>query len=230
MKPQSFSNSVARNIPLIPRPVLALMFGIAVVFALLDVASWAFNWGDMPTAVWSVAPYVLLVTGAEYLAITGIIGTQPSLVGYLRFSAAWAAVLLPIAIAIGLLFSAPLFGKDAAVLLFVVGVLVAVALIAFLPAWPVAQAVSPRFIAPTRIVRATRGFRWGLVGMAMVLAVLNRQDLIPAVKDAHDLGHAFAYAAGEAGIGTLSLIYAATVAATAYIFAARNDEGLYPPR
>ena len=230
MNRQSFTNSVVRNIRLIPRSVLALMFAIALAWALIDVAAWVFHWGDVSVAAWSFAPYVLLVTVAEYLAITGIVGIQRSVAAYLRFAATWAAVLLPIAIAIGLLFSAPILGRGQALLFFVIGLVIAVALIAFLPAWPVAQAVSPRFVPPTRILSATRGFRWGLVGMALVLAAMNRQDLVPAVKYAHDLGHAFAYAAAEAGIGTLSFVYAATVAATAYIFAARNDEGLYPPR
>jgi hypothetical protein len=228
MNRQSFTNSVIRNIRFIPRPVLALMFGIAVVFALLDVAQWAFRWSDWPTELWSIAPYLVLVSAAEYLAVTSIVGSRRSVPAYLRYAATWAVVLLPMLIAVGLLFTAPVIGREGAILSFAVGILVAVAFVAFLPAWPVAQSFSPRVVMPTRVLRATRGFRWGLVGMALVLAAFNRQDLMPSVKDAHDLSHAFAYAAGEAGISTLSFIYAAALAATAFTFAARNDEGLYP--
>ena len=227
---QSFTSAVTQSLRFIPRSALALMLAVAVGFALIDVASWEFKWPDTSAALWSIAPYVLLISAAEYLAVAGILGSRCSIAGYLRFAGASTLAFLPIAIAFGLLFSAPVVGKDAALLLFAGGVAVGFVLMAFLPAWPVAQALSSRFVAPTAVLKATRGFRWGLLGMTLVLGGINGQHLVPDVRDAHDLAHALAYGAGEAGITAVSLMYTAAIAASAFIWAARNDERLNPQR
>jgi hypothetical protein len=204
------------------------MFAVAVAFALIDVLSWEFKWPDTSTALWSIGPYVLLISAAEYLAVAGILGRQRSVAGYLRFTGTWTLVFLPIAIAFGLLFCAPVIGRGAALLLFAGGVAVGFVLMAFLPAWPVAQALSSRFVAPTAVLKATRGFRWGLLGMTLVLGGMNGQHLVPDVREARDLAHALAYAAGEAGISAVSFMYTAAIAASAFTWAARNDDRLNP--
>jgi hypothetical protein len=206
------------------------MLAIGVVFALIDIVFWAEGWRSWPAGLWLLVPYALALSGVEYLGIAGVIGVQPSIRAYIRFVLASAAVILPVLLAIGVLFSTPFIGRTPALLTFGVGVIAGVAFIAFLPAWPVAQSVSPKLVTPAKVFRATRGFRWGLIGAAILLSALNRQNLVPAVDKATDLSHAFAYAAGEAGMSTLSMMYSAAVAATAFVFVCRNDEDLCPPR
>jgi hypothetical protein len=226
----SFTTSIAQSVAKIPRPALASMFAVSVVMALVDVAFWAEGWKPWPTGLWILAPEVLAISGVEYLGIVGVLGIKPSLQAYVRFACTSALLVLPVLLAIAVLFATPIIGGGSALLTFGAGVLAGIAIIAFLPAWPIAQSVSSSIVTPMKVFRATRGFRWGLVGAAILLSVFNRQDLVPAVDKAPDLSHAFAYAAGEAGMSTLSMAYTAAVAATAFIFACRNDEDLYPPR
>jgi hypothetical protein len=225
-----FTTSIAQSAAKIRRPVLASMFAVSVIIALVDVAFWAGGWKPWPTGLWIWGPEVLAISGAEYFGIIAILGLRPSLQAYIRFACTSALLLLPLLLAVAVLFATPIIGRTSALFAFGLGVLAGIAIIAFLPAWPVAQSVSSSAVTPLRVFRATRGFRWGLVGAAILLSVLSRQGFVPAVDKATDLSHAFAYAAGEAGMSTLSMIYTAAVAATAFIFVCRNDEDLYPPR
>jgi F0F1-type ATP synthase assembly protein I len=206
------------------------MFALAVIFALVDVAYWAEGWKPWPAGLLLIVPYAVALSAVEYLGIAGVVRAKPSVPAYIRFACTSLLVVLPAMLGLAVLFAAPVIGRSTALLAFGVGVVVGIAVIAFLPAWPVAQSFSSSLVTPVKVFKATRGFRWGLVGAAILLSVFNRQDLIPAVDKATDLSHAFAYAAGEAGISTLSMMYTAAVAATAFIFACRNDDDLYPPR
>lgn len=226
----SFTNAIFQNVRQIPRSVIAAMFALAVIFALVDVGYWAEGWKPWPTGLLLLFPYALALSVVEYLGITGVLRTTPSMSAYIRFACTSALLILPVILSFGILFAAPIIGKPTAFLVFGVGVIAGIGIIAFLPAWPVAQAFSPSIVTPTKIFRASRGFRWGLIGAAILLSVFNRQDLVPAVDKAADLSHALAYAAGEAGMSTLSMAYTVAVAAAAFVFACRNDEGLHPPR
>jgi hypothetical protein len=206
------------------------MFAVAVIFALVDVAFWAKGWKPLPTGLWLIIPYALAVSIVEYLAVTGIAGVAPSTKAYVRFACTSTLMLLPLLAAIAILFAAPIIGRTVALVACGAGVVAGSVIVAFLFAWPVAQAFSPSIVAPLKVFRATQGFRWGLVGAALLLSAFNGHDLLPEVDRATNLSEAFAYAAGEAGISTLSMMYTAAVAVTAFIFACRNNEDLYPPR
>jgi hypothetical protein len=205
------------------------MIAVAVVSALMDVAYWAEGWTPWPAGLLLLVPSAVAISAVEYLGIVGVLRARPSMVAYIRFACTSALVFLPTVLAISVLFAAPALGRSAALLAFGIGIIVGLVVIALLPAWPVAQAFSSSVVMPTKIFKATTGFRWGLAGAVLLIGALNRQDLIPPVDHAKDVPHAFAYAAGEALLSTLSMMYTAAVAATAYLFACRNDEDLYPP-
>jgi hypothetical protein len=205
------------------------MIAVAVVSALIDVAYWAEGWTPWPAGLLLLVPSAVAISAVEYLGIVGILSARSSVVAYIRFVCTSALVLLPAVLAISVLFAAPEVGRSAALVACGIGIIVGLVVIALLPAWPVAQAFSSSVVMPTKIFNATTGFRWGLAGAVILLSALNRQDLIPPVDHAKDVPHAFAYAAGEALLSTLSMMYTAAVAATAYLFACRNDEDLYPP-
>jgi hypothetical protein len=206
-----------------------MMIAVAVVSALADVVYWAEGWKPWPAGLLLLIPSALAISGVEYLGIVGVLRARPSVVAYIRFAFTSALMLLPALLAILVLFASPAVGRSAALLTFVIGIIVGLVVIAFLPAWPVAQAFSSSVVMPTKIFKATSGFRWGLIGAVILLSAFNRQDLIPPVDHAKDIAHASAYAAGEAVISTLSMMYTAAVAATAFLFACRNDADLYPP-
>jgi hypothetical protein len=228
MAQPSFTTAVFQNVRLIPRSARLMMIAVAVISAFFDVAYWAEGWKPWPAGFLLLVPSALGISTVEYLGIVGVLRARPSLVAYIRFACTSALVLLPAVLAISVLFAAPAVGRSTALLAFIIGILVGLVFIVFLPAWPVAQAFSSSVVMPTKIFRATSGFRWGLVGAVILLSAFNRQDLIPPVDHAKDIAHASAYAAGEAIISTLSMMYTAAVAATAFLFACRN-EGLYPP-
>ena len=230
MNEQSFTHGVTRNIAKIPRIALAAILGTAIVLALVDVGCWSENWKPGLAELPLIIPYAAAVSAVEYLAVVSIIGVKPTISSYGRFVITALLVISPLIVSVGLLFTAPVIGRGLALTAFFVLAAAGFLIAAWLPAWPAAQSISATLINPVRIFKATRGHRWGLIGMALVLSAINRQKLIPDVDKAGDLAHAFAYAAGEAGTNAISMIYTAAVAATAYAFTCRNDEDLYPAR
>jgi hypothetical protein len=226
----SFTTAMTRNVHRLPRSLIASMFAVAVVSALIDVASWAGHWNLWTQVAILFVLDAIPISAVEYLGIMRILGATPTVRSYLKFACVSVILLLPAILGIAALFGAPFLGASSALLACGVGVMASIAIIAFLPAWPVAQAFSSSIVPPTKVFNSTRGFRWGLVGAVFLLSVFNRQDLVPAVDKATDLSHAFAYAAGQAGLNTMSMIFTAAVAATAFIFACGNDEDLRPPR
>jgi hypothetical protein len=229
MTQPSFTTAVLQNVRLIPRSARLMMIAVGVISALVDVAYWAEGWKPWPGGLLLLIPSAVAISTVEYLGIMRVLRAQPSVVAYIRFACTSALVLLPTVLAISVLFAAPAVGRSAALLAFGIGMTVGLVFLAFLPAWPIAQAFSSSVVMPTTIFKATSGFRWGLVGAVLLLSAFNRQDVIPSVDHATDTGHAFAYAAGEVVMSTLSMMYTAAVAATAFLFACRNDGGLCPP-
>lgn len=87
---------------------------------------------------------------------------------------------------------------------------------AFLPAWPLAQALSPRLIQPKRLFGATQGERWSFFLFAFVIGSIDK--MVPSTKGVRDIGLALLYAAcsGLAGALTIVAVVAFGVAAWRY--------------
>jgi hypothetical protein len=81
-----------------------------------------------------------------------------------------------------------------------------------------------------KIFRATRGVQVGTRRWGCHLERVQSAGLGACSRLGTDLGHAFAFAAGQAGMTTLSMIYAAVVAATAFVSTCATDEDLSPPQ
>jgi hypothetical protein len=102
--------------------------------------------------------------------------------------------------------------------------LVALFILPLLSAWPVAQALSDRLVSPLRIMKATRGHRWGLIAAGYLTTALNK--LFPATSAAKGATEFIALAVGNSAVSCISLLISASIAGTAWKFAVLTDPAL----
>lgn len=211
----------------VPRPawILALLSG--ALSASVDVAFWA---SGREIGWIYAAPLVLLAAiwlAAIYLGAIGIVGRAPTGKGYLTFLISSLVLLLPIALAIAVpILGKPVLTEGVRVSILVIGLLVGLAMISLLPAWPLAQAIAGRFIPPSQVFRATKGHRWSLVFISFALSGISNSKLIPEMSKASNIGEAILIGLGDTLMGLAVLGLTASIAATAWLFALRNDPTL----
>lgn len=111
-----------------------------------------------------------------------------------------------------------------AIAMVLVAAFAALFVIPLLSGWPVAQAQSTHFISPMRILKATKGYRWGLFCASYASTAINK--IVPATDTAKDGGQAILLAIGNGAVSSASLVLLASIAATAWKFATRQDPGL----
>lgn len=109
---------------------------------------------------------------------------------------------------------------SAIILLFIIGI----RFVALLPAWPIAQAISSRFVSPIRIIKATRGYRWSLIAVFFAASSVNK--FVPAMSSATNVGEAILIALVGAVVAAATLLLTASIAVTAWKFAVLQDTSL----
>ncbi len=152
----------------------------------------------------------------------GILQRRVVLSEFLRFASVFVITTIPI-LAVGAIAPAAASNDRYIALLLFAGV-TGLMLMVLLPAWPVIAAVVPKTVSPIRVFRATSGHRWGLVCTAVIGSVGNR--LTPDIHTATDGGKAAFICQLGALLTVYSLAIAIGTAATAWQFAAKNDESL----
>ena len=105
--------------------------------------------------------------------------------------------------------------------------LLSVFLILFGLPLPTAQALSDHFVSPIRILRATKGHRWGLLTASFASTAITK--MIPATDTAKSGGQALLLAVGNGATTCASLVLLASIAATAWKFAVQKDPALAGP-
>jgi len=105
--------------------------------------------------------------------------------------------------------------------------LIGLLFVALLPAWPIAQAISARFVSPMQVVKATKGHRWSLI--LVLFAASSVSKLVPSTSSATNVGEAIALALGGAVVAAATLVLTASIAVTAWKFAVRRDASLAQP-
>jgi hypothetical protein len=113
------------------------------------------------------------------LAVMSILSRPPMMAGYLCFLGATVLTFAPIGIAIGIHFG---LGEQGSPIIVIMVILELMAIV-ILPAWPVAQAISPVPLSPLHILKATKGHRWGLVRGTSVVSAFNKFDMDVAEAD-----------------------------------------------
>lgn len=216
----TFFSEFGTSISEIGRLALIVAAAVCLASAGIDIAAWM-NGGSLPFFTFIFMALVPAYVGAIYLAITSILCRHPTVTGYLRFLGTTVLTFAPFGIAIGAYFS---FGEQGVSIIVVMAIL-GLAAIWMLPAWPVAQALSPAPLSPLRVFKATKGHRWGLIIGTSVVSTFNKFDM--DVAAAGSATEALLRGVGAAGIGTIAIAVVAAFTATAFRFAVRNDAGLH---
>lgn len=211
----------------VPRTAWLLGFLAGALSVGVDIAAWKsalkLDWLIISITIISI----ILHFAGFYIGATGILRVEPTVRGYGRFLAGFAAMALPAAGIAGFLVATnPLVAAENRMLLLSVGVLVSLIMLIFLAAWPLAQAQSDKFISPVRVFRATRGHRWGLHASSIMAGIASGETFLPEIASAQKLGQAVFFASGHLALGLFSFGLAASLMAAALMFAGRNDETL----
>jgi hypothetical protein len=211
----------------VPRTAWLLGFLAWALSVGIDITAWKsalkLDWLIISITIISI----ILHFAGFYIGATGILRAEPTVRGYGRFLASFAAIALPAAGIAGLVVATKsLFAAEDRMLLLAVGVLVSLIMLIFLAAWPLAQAQSDKIISPVRVFRATRGHRWGLYASSLMAGVASGGTFLPEIASAQKLGQAVFFASGHLALGLFSFGLTASLMAAALVFAGRNDETL----
>ena len=210
------------EIATLPRPILMLAASVGLFSTVQEMAHWS-EWSGL-----FIADYILLTAaipmwlGVTYVSSMMLVSARINWSGFLKFSGIMLLMFLPIMVG---LVSALLLGQENSRLATVISLLVLGWLIlTFLPAWPIAQAISHQFVSPIRILRATSGYRWSLVGVALVTGGFDK--IVPATSAANSVGEAILLAIGNGLVSAMTMMIAASLGATAWRYASQNDRAL----
>ena len=202
-------------------------FALAAAFGLInltiDLVFPHFGTGNLAGYV-AIGLLTIASLAAYYVLAMIIVEIAPSWIGGLRFG---ATLLVSLILPLALLFAGLwLMRSSDSVSVVVVGLSLLFLLVGLplLAGWPVAQAVSNRLVSPLGILRATKGYRWGLFVASYASTAINK--ILPATDTAKTTGQTILLAIGDGGVSCISLILLASIAATAYKFAIRSDPGL----
>jgi hypothetical protein len=172
------------------------------------------------------AIYPLVWFGCAYFISMKLIGKPSSVMGLLIFLLVAIVTLLPVVAFFALIHFADRseLENGATILMIVMLLFIGLLFVAWLPAWPVAQSISSRIINPLRIFRATKGYRWSLIGMSLALGSMNK--VVPGIAPTADVGKAIAFALFGAFVASLMLAWTVSISVTAWRFSVRNDPDL----
>lgn len=223
---QDFVTQTMGEFGTVPKRGLIYIAVTSALSAIIDLAYW------YVVEKFSILGYTLLAITvsawfvAAYAATMIIIEKRSSLAGFFRFTSVTILISVPALSGLSILVYASRGGLhdgltiSAVMALFVIGLLFA----ALLPAWPIAQAISSRFVSPVQIVKATSGSRWSLIAVFFAASTVNK--LVPDMSSATNVGEAIALALCGAAVAAATLVLAASIAVTSWKFAVRRDASL----
>ena len=222
--PNDFFSEVFHGVHTLPLKGFALAAGVGAMNVAVDLSSRRFGFHASVPEYFAVGVLTFVALGAVYLIAMMIAETSSSWSGGLRFVGTTILIIgAPVGILFGSLWLMRILAGAAVVIL---GLMLLALLFALplLSAWPIAQALSTHFVSPLRIVRATKGYRWGLFTASYASTAINK--LLPATDTAKSSSQAIALAIGNGAITCLSLVLLASIAATGWKFAIRRDPTL----
>ncbi len=210
----------------VPKRGLIYVAIAGTLSAIADLVHWGTG------AKFSEWDYVLLAVltlpwlAAAYATTMTMIEKPSSVIGFVKFTAVTVLTFLPILSCLAFLDYASRAGlHDGLIISTVIALLIGSLLfVAFLPAWPIEQAISARFVSPMQIVKATKGYRWSLVLVFFAASSVNK--LAPSMSSATNVGEAIALALCGAVVAAATLVLTASIAVTAWKFAVRRDASL----
>jgi hypothetical protein len=223
---QDFFTQTMGELCTVPKRGLIYVTVAGVLSAITDIFHWGsgakfsnFYYAPLGVAIlpWLAAAYATTMTMVE---------KPSSVVGFIKFTTVTIVTFMPILSSLAVLIYAARAGLHNGFIISTVLTLLLIGLlfVAFLPAWPIAQAISARFVSPMRIVKATKGHRWSLILVMFAASSVNK--LVPSMSSATNIGEAIALALFGAVVGAATLVLTASIAVTAWKFAVRRDASL----
>lgn len=200
------------------------LFGIIMAGA--DVLGWSRGPGLLPIDYVSVLITAPIGLFAAYFAGMSMVSRRISGIGFLRFIGGVFALFSLSMIGIGgILALLPSPYKSMILTVALTLIFLGWLALIFLPAWPIAQALSSKSIAPTRLLRGTKGHRWSLFLIFFVGGSFN--NLVPSTAKAKSFAEALIYAVGNSAVSVFNITLFVALSVTAWRYASANDKALY---
>jgi hypothetical protein len=198
-------------------------------FGFFSSAMYLVGWWSGPHL--TMADYVgMLLTAtlwiaATYVASLSMLSRPLKLAGLIRFGVATLILISPIIFAVaGFLLLRFIPNKEAFLIGCVILLLIGWLLLTMLPALPIAQAMSPTFVSPTKLWRSTKGHRFSLLIASIIAGSINK--MTPGMSTANGLEEAVAIALWNGMMSAAAVLIAACVAVTAWQYACDNEPAL----
>lgn len=223
---QDFFTQTMGEFGTVPKRGLIYVAIAGALSALADLVHWGaggkFSRWDYALLAIVTLPWL----AAAYATTMTMIEKPSSVLAFVKFTAITVLTFVPILSSLAVLAYASRAGLHDGLTVSTVIALLLLGLlfVAFLPAWPIAQAISARFVSPMQIVKATKGYRWSLILVFFAASSVNK--LVPSMSSATNVGAAIALALCGAVVAAATLVLTASIAVTAWKFAARRDVSL----
>ncbi|MXP29603.1 hypothetical protein GRI58_12325 [Porphyrobacter algicida] len=203
-------------------------FGIAALIGVLSLGSdIAFRALDAihPMLANVMGGLFVLTWFLAYFSVTMISAkVKVSWRGGIKFG---SSVLANVGVPLGLLFGGiwlTRFSDGAGVLILSAAALYLMIVMPMLSGWPLAQTVGQGLVSPLRVLKASKGHRWGLFAASYLSTAINK--IFPATDTAKSFKQAMLLGVGNGAVTAASLLILAIVASTAWKFACQNDPTL----
>jgi hypothetical protein len=218
---QSFSQLAIAEFGTIPKRGLAYLAIAGAAVAVSDLIFWLHR-PDVLLIDYAVGAALLLGWGALLYAVSmTMMDSRLSVTGFIRFIITSVAMILPTALALGLLWLSATYKIGAGMAFSGVLFIISLVVITLLPGWPVMQAKSTKLIGPLAALRATRGIRWSLILAGFVTAGLSRA--LPMIPSATEVWSALTLAVLAGVIAVFFAMIAISIAvASAKLMLAEN--------
>lgn len=206
-------NLVISELSRIPRESVAQLAVLSIVSEAVGVAAWRLQSpGDSFLLGLS---FLLGIAGLAiaYATSMRMIDQPRTRRGLIRYAATALLMLVPPFVALGMVVFGTVTSQSGLVLAGLGIALISLAVLPMLAAWPVLQSVSPRLIGPAEAFRRSRGMRWPLLMMTLVISGGSR--VLPATLEASTLPEALFSALLNAafGVAAAAVVIAVGVAA-----------------
>jgi hypothetical protein len=219
---QQFLGSIMAEAGTIPAGGLAACAAQGIVSAALDLVFWTSD-GQLTLADYS--SFAVLVgssLAAGYVAVTTMIRVPRSVGAAGSFVAANLMMMAPLIAGLGVLIYVSKYQFNGMAVTAALGLLTAGLIVfALLPAWPVAAVASGRVSSPVRVLAATAGHRWALMGVFFVASSLNR--VVPGLETSTSKWEAVGLSLVGGVMSAISLMLAVSTGVAAWRAADSQD-------
>jgi len=221
--PKPFTETLFSELGTMPPQGMALILVFNLVSGLHALSLWRAGRDSSVVDGLVFAIEMLFGAVAIFLSTMLLVDRRASFAAFARFLAALVATFLPLLLTAGLLLvTVKADYREGWVLVLVALMLAVFPLTSLLAAWPLAQALSHVFVSPVRVLSATRGHRWALVGTNYAVGALNR--ISPDIDAARERWEALLIVAVQIGVGFGSMMLMVSIIASAW----RSNRSLGP--